>query len=240
MLVDKANNTQIGERTIQPCCAQGLGKGIIQRLGACLKDVPTQLFDYTKLFCKLHPRYAKDIEVVACDSKTEEHRAIWATYNHMNNTEVAAEHEGKLLFFDGQLQPILNLDETGILLNSTTKVAGGQPTTEYSSSNKKILVGIDKRNKIGYFCTFIGGSTGVVSGYPFPLQLQLKGAVKDDGSRFKCAWGSGKVVLRGLTVNCNALAGMDFEAFKQEKTVAQDGKTTRCCRSYKRAAFTLL
>ena len=133
------------------------------------------------------------------------------------------EVEGELVFFDGQLNRILNLDETGITLDGNQTQSGGRPTTKFGSSNKHIPDGKDSTNKSGYRCTFIGGST--VAGYPLPPHFQLKTATKENEKKkinteflrhipnFLGVWGFGKETRRGGTLNCNVTAGMDGAEF---------------------------
>eukprot|EP00536_Pseudo-nitzschia_multiseries_P013567 jgi/Psemu1/35626/gm1.35626_g len=45
----------------------------------------------------------------------EEGKAIWAIYTHINR------HEAELVFFDGQLHCILNLDETSSRMMAAEK-----------------------------------------------------------------------------------------------------------------------
>eukprot|EP00536_Pseudo-nitzschia_multiseries_P012590 jgi/Psemu1/32591/gm1.32591_g len=98
------------------------------------------LLDCTKLFWMLQPRYAKDVEVVVCDSKMEKCRAICtSTVGSLFQNgglfvmdlhipvQMTATLPGATvllgLFFTSQLHYILNLDKTGVVLNSTTKVS---------------------------------------------------------------------------------------------------------------------
>ena len=46
--------------------------------------------------------------------------------------------EGELVFFDGQLQRILNIDESEVTADGTSKLTGGRPITEYCSTDTRI------------------------------------------------------------------------------------------------------
>ena len=168
----------------------------------------------------------------------EERRDVWTTFNKINawfNTlkqfllyhkfargstpEYIEEKKGELHFFDGQLHRIINLDESEVSTDGTSKLAGGLPSNSYSSTNNYLPKGVQETKKSGYIDTFIGGST--VAGDPLPPYFQLKStATTDDCNRINAnfnnevphvrgQWGFGKVVERGCTANCNLKAGMD-------------------------------
>ena len=79
--------------------------------------------------------------------------------------------KGELVFFDGQLEQILNIDKSEVTTDGTSKLAGGRPVTEYCCRDSSIS-GAEGINKSGYSATFIGGST--MSGYLVPLHFQVR------------------------------------------------------------------
>ena len=67
--------------------------------------------------------------------------------------------EGEIVFLESQTHRIINLDESKVSTDGTSKLADRQPVTELSSSNTIIPTGVNTENKSGYSATFIGGST---------------------------------------------------------------------------------
>ena len=185
-----------------------------------------------------------EVTVAGGNSKMEERRAVWNFFNNINawfdtlknfllyhkfarnsTPEEIEEKKGELHFFDGQLHRIINLDESEVSTDGTSKLSGGRPSTSYSSTDKSIPKGAQATNKSGYSDTFIGGST--VAGDPLPPHFQLKStSTTDDGKRINAhfnneiphirgQWGFGNVVERGCTANCNLKSGMDSEKFSK-------------------------
>ena len=74
--------------------------------------------------------------------------------------------EGELVFFPGQLNCKLNLDESGLTLDRNQTKSGGPSSTRYGSSNPAVPQGTDRTNKSSTHITFIGGSTA--AGHPLP------------------------------------------------------------------------
>ena len=66
----------------------------------------------------------------------------------------------------------MNLDESEVSTDGTSKLAGGRPVTMLSPRDQSLPQGANSCNKSGYSATFIGGST--VSGWPLPVHLQVK------------------------------------------------------------------
>ena len=127
---------------------------------------------------------ALDVNVTTANTKMEKRRLVWSTYNNINTwfeqmkdelidlgfawlpTAEEDDVEGELVFFDGQLERILNIDESEVTTDGTSKLTGGRPVTEYCSSDTRIGTGAEGTNKSGYAATFIGGTC--MSGYPYP------------------------------------------------------------------------
>ena len=61
---------------------------------------------------------------------------------------------------------ILNIDESKISTDGTTKMCGGRPVTEYSPTDGSLPEGENSTNKAGTASTFIGGST--IQGWQIP------------------------------------------------------------------------
>ena len=55
--------------------------------------------------------------------------------------------EGELVFLPNQLNQIVNLDESGLTLDSCFFLAGGQASTRYGPASKNIACGADCTNK---------------------------------------------------------------------------------------------
>jgi hypothetical protein len=127
------------------------------------------------------------------------------------------------VFFDGQLERILNIDESEVTTNGTSKLTGGRPVTEYCSSDTRIGTGAEGTNKSGYAATFIGGTC--MSGYPVPPHFQVRSLAKTEQTKkldtrlfenmrkVRGKYGFEQVTQRGVTANCNAKAVMDVEEF---------------------------
>ena len=130
-----------------------------------------------------------DVNVTTLNTKMEKRRLVWSTHNHINTwfkqmkTDLidlgfARLHttdndvEGELVFLVGQLDWILNIDESKVTTDGTSKLTGGRPVTEYCSSDARVGSGAKGKgtNKSGYAATFIGGTT--MSGYPVPLTFK--------------------------------------------------------------------
>ena len=82
----------------------------------------------------------------------------------------------ELYFFEGQLDRIINLDESEISTDGTSNIDGGRPATTYTSTDSSLPKGVEATNKSGYSATFIGGST--VAGSPLPPHFQLKSTAR--------------------------------------------------------------
>ena len=135
------------------------------------------------------PTFAEHLKVANSETKIEERRLKWTTYNDINtwfNTlkdtlvangfarmkrddEIA---EGELVFFPGQLNRIINLDESGLTLDGNGSQAGGRPSTAYESADKYVGCGADRINKSSSQITLVAGSNA--AGFPLPLHFQLK------------------------------------------------------------------
>ena len=183
---------------------------------------------------------ALDVNVTTTNTKMEKRRLVWSTYNNINTwfekmkeelivlgfarlPTAEEDVEGELVFFDGQLQRILNIDESEVTTDGTSKLTGGRPITEYCSTDTRIGTGAEGTNKSGYAATFIGGST--MDGYPVPPHFQVRSLARTEQTKkldtrlfenmrkVRGRWGFDEVTERGVTANCNMKAGMDVEEF---------------------------
>ena len=84
--------------------------------------------------------------------------------------------EGSLVFFEGQKDRIINLDETDGSLDNTSGQRGGRPSFVFYSDD--ISGGASQRNKTSYSPTIIAGSSA--AGDPLPLHFQLKTLAQTD------------------------------------------------------------
>ena len=93
--------------------------------------------------------------------------------------------EGELVFFDGQLNRIGNIDETDGSIDETTGQRGGRPAMTFFAP--EVAGGATAINKSGYSSTIICGSNA--AGDPFPPHFQLKTkAQTDEGQRLSVDW----------------------------------------------------
>eukprot|EP00536_Pseudo-nitzschia_multiseries_P005288 jgi/Psemu1/12170/gm1.12170_g len=125
----------------------------------------------------------------------------------------------------GQLQWIMNVDETGLSLDTTTSKSSRWPVTWYGPANEQLYVGANQANKSSHGITLICGSCA--SGYPIPSHFQVKSLVKEEGNKkiqelfleelehhkVTATWGFNKATERWSTINCNASAGIDGMQF---------------------------
>ena len=93
--------------------------------------------------------------------------------------------EGELFFYEGQLQRILNVDETDGSIDDTTGQRGGRPPMTFLCPD--IAGGATAANKSGYSSTIICGSNA--AGEPVPPHFQLKTMAKiDENQRLSVDW----------------------------------------------------
>ena len=88
---------------------------------------------------------------------------------------------GELIFFPGQLDRILNVNESEVTTDGTSKLVGGRPITQWVSRDARIGTGAQPTNKSGYSATFIGGST--MSGWPVPPHFQVKSLAQTEDKK---------------------------------------------------------
>ena len=84
----------------------------------------------------------------------------------------------EIYFFEGQLYRIINLDESEISTDGTSKISGGRPSNTYTSTGSSLPKGVEATNKSGYSATFMGGSS--VAGLPLSPHFQLKSTASED------------------------------------------------------------
>ena len=80
------------------------------------------------------------------------------------------------IFYKGQVDRIVNLDETDGALDNTMGQRGGRPSIIFYSQD--ISGGASRANKTSYSPTIIAGSTA--SGDPLPIHFQLKTLAQTD------------------------------------------------------------
>ena len=177
------------------------------------------------------------------NNKVEQRRLLWTRYDNINKwldtlksffvekcfAQLVVDEEddnviGELVFFQSQLHRILNLDESEVSTDGTTKETGGRPSTKLASTNPAIPIGATATNKSGKGSTFIGGSTA--SGWPIPPHFQMISKAKDENKKVSLAFFQkvkhvegwyefGHLHECGITVNSNEKGGMDEEQFEK-------------------------
>ena len=169
---------------------------LISRVEACLTQGGIHFRWFDHYYDKVLRSVSDKIAINKGISKMEERRAIWTTYRHINawfdtlkefltshgfdrlsTDEKIKETGSELCFFEWQLNRIINIDESEIYTDGTSKIAGGRPATTYTSTDSSLPKGVEATNKSGYSDTFIGGST--VAGSPLPPYFQLKSTARE-------------------------------------------------------------
>ena len=131
---------------------------------------------------------------------------------------------GELVYFYGQRDRILNIDESEVGTDGTSKLSGGRPVTKLSSSDSSLPQGATMSNKSGYSATFIGGST--LEGWPIPPHLQVKSEAMAKNIKLSLGFfqniksvrgklGFHEVKYFGMTFGANPKAGMDYIEFSK-------------------------
>ncbi len=93
--------------------------------------------------------------------------------------------EGEVVFYPGQKERIVNIDETDGSLDDTTGQRGGRPPMVFTVPD--MAGGGTAVNKSGYSSTIICGSNA--AGEPVPPHFQLKSLAKtDEGQRMTVNW----------------------------------------------------
>eukprot|EP00536_Pseudo-nitzschia_multiseries_P016225 jgi/Psemu1/45378/gm1.45378_g len=241
------SNLMSAEMKEKPNCP-----GQIERLESCLKDSPSTLKDSVALYKRLSAKYAVEVEISTKNLQLEERRCVWTTSNNINTwfetvkeilvvygfarlvteEEIRNGHEGELVFFPGQLNCILNVDETALTLDGTSTNAGGRSITEYGPSNRILPRGCTRAQKSSWTCTVVAGSTA--AGDPIPFHFQWKSSATEENKRIsksftdeldKSGTCSGVWSIPGATVesptqmphtvNFNQAAGMDSVEFRK-------------------------
>ena len=172
---------------------------LIKMLKACLKKSDTFTYkSVEKLYDRLAQSIADDISPSIHQKKVEQRRLLWTTYNKINMwfesfkkqlidlgfAREATDDDGdvgELVFLPGQLERVLNLDESEVTTDGTSKWTGGRPTTKMSSTDEKSTQGATEAHKSSYSATFIGGSN--MAGWPIPAHFQLSSEAKDENAR---------------------------------------------------------
>ena len=89
--------------------------------------------------------------------------------------------EGEIVFYQHQLNRIINLDESGLTLDGKNSLSGGRSSTRFGSANKLIPSGCERTNKSSSRITFIAVSTA--AGHPLPPHFQFKSIADDENKR---------------------------------------------------------
>ena len=63
------------------------------------------------------------------------------------------------MYCESMTDRILNLDESEVSTDGTTKLSGGRPVNKLCANDAQLPEGATISNKSGYSATFIGGST---------------------------------------------------------------------------------
>ena len=125
-----------------------------------------------------------EINVALGTFKMEEGRVVWTMSNNIyiwsfytvkdlefTQKSTGEEEEAtvvrKLVFFDGQVNHIVNLDKSGLTLDGTNSLLGGSCATKSGSENESAPNGVDICNKRSYQTTQIGRII-VAAGYRIP------------------------------------------------------------------------
>lgn len=127
--------------------------------------------------------------------------------------------KGEIVFFDGQLSRIINIDETDLSLDCTDGKGGGRPAAV--RGDPLLPQGADKKNKSSDRCTMLTGSTA--AGEAIPPYAHFKSSAKSQnqridvsGWRFICnvegQFGHDRRKRFLPTVGMNEKGGMNSEA----------------------------
>ena len=118
--------------------------------------------------------------------------SLVSTYNNINTWLEQMKKESiesgfardatELVFHPGQLHWILNIDESKVTTDGTSKFASGCPVTvtEYCSCESSIS-DAEGSNQSGYSAIFIGGNT--ISGYPVPPHFQVRSLAQTEQNK---------------------------------------------------------
>ena len=175
------------------------------------------------------------------NEKLEQRKLLWTTFENINKwfnqlkiffvekgfARLATKDddvEGELFFFPDQLHRILNIDESEVSTDGTTKELGGRPTTKPMSTSSTLPKGATSTNKSSYTAAFIGGST--TAGWPIPPHFQLISDAKDENKKVEYVFfemvksirgmfGFDHLHTCGITVNSNEKGGMNEEQFEK-------------------------
>ena len=169
---------------------------LIKVLDKVVEQLGTKHTD--KLFGLMKRDITNEIAVVTANTIMEKQRLVWSTYNNINTWFKQMKKKlielyfarartteddvvGELVFFDGQLDQIFNIDEIEVTTDGTNKLAAGCPVTEYCSCESSIS-DAEGTNKSGYSATFIGGNN-TISGYPVPPNFQVRNLAQTEQNK---------------------------------------------------------
>ena len=137
---------------------------IVGLLKSCLEPGSSALKDFENLFKRLYPSFAINVSITTGSTALEIRRAVCTTYNNINiwfdtlkaflvnngftrNRLDDEDGEGELVFPVGQLNCIVNLDESGLILDGNHSKTGGQSSTRYGPADLVLSQGADRTNK---------------------------------------------------------------------------------------------
>ena len=215
-------------------------KDMISLLKRCINKSTYQFKRFDKFYDRMMKHISDNVVVNTDDYKMEQCRLAWTAYSNINiwfdtlkeffidkgfarkRKDEDVDVKGELVYLDSQLDRILNLDESEVSTDGTSKLSGGRPVNKLCSSDTQLPKGATVSNKSGYSATFIGGST--VKGWPLPVHLQVKSEAQvenirlsldffKDSRRVRGVYGFGELREVGMTLGANAKAGMDGEKF---------------------------
>ena len=141
-------------------------QNLIKLLEVCLQSGGTEIKRYDCLYNRLMVKLADKVHVNTTSSKMEQRRLEWTTFQNINKwfdslkeffvknkfARVATEEdklkgvEGELVFLESQTHRIINLDESEVSTDGTSKLSGGRPVTELSASDAAIPTGANTAN----------------------------------------------------------------------------------------------
>ena len=160
-------------------------KALSLKINKCLNKAGYSRKD--QYFARKLRRETADSLVIGDKNVMEDRRSRWTTFTNLNLWFSTWERmlidlgfgrmkregencDGSVVFFEGQTDRIINLDETDGSMDNTTGQRGGRPNFVFYSNI--ISGGASRANKTSYSPTLIAGSTA--SGDPLPLHFQLK------------------------------------------------------------------
>lgn len=133
-------------------------KDLIKKLDLCMSAGGSKISSFHNFFRQITKKISTAIEVSKGSTRMEQRRIEWTTHRNIMKwfdtlreklitlgfSQIATEYNktcgvtGEIAFIEGQTYRILNLDESEVSLDGTSKHSGGRPDTEYASTNSNI------------------------------------------------------------------------------------------------------